>query len=180
MLKTNEPPAPPAASWKLQLLVGLVALTAGAAILAVAAGVIRVPASSLHAPLWVIAAAGLVFIFGGLSAVAPLAITSAVAASEQTRAQRKSIKLIQHLLACLMLSSFAAIACWVGFGPGDREFTATTNFGAVERTSPASETTGRFVFGGMGLLVGVWAAYAWFLFMRTLANLSRDDENSQP
>jgi hypothetical protein len=61
-----------------------------------------------------------------------------------------------------MLAAFASIFLWVGFGPGEREFSSSTSFFLITIINQGNEIIGRILFGGCGLvmvLVTVLAAY---------------------
>lgn len=64
----------------------------------------------------------------------------------------------QYLLGLGIISSLAAIATWIAFGPGPRAFTVTLPF--VGR-GPGDETFGRAVFGFGAVLM--WLFLAAFL-----------------
>ena len=160
---------------RTQLLVAAVALVTGALIVAVAVGIIPSPESSFHAPHWVVGAAGMCFVLAGVSILAPALITGSCAPDGQTPGQQRAVKLVQQLLGCLMLTAFASIACWVGFGPGERHFSSSTSFLGVTSSGASSASLGRIVFGGMGALVALGAAFSWYALLRTLVKGSAAD-----
>lgn len=61
----------------------------------------------------------------------------------------------QYLLGLGIISSLAAIATWIAFGPGPRAFTVTLPF--VGR-GPGDETVGRAVFGFGAVLMWMFLA----------------------
>lgn len=78
-------------------LVGWLCVAAGAFILATAAGLIPVAEEDVHAPTWVLALCGLVFLVGGLMVFAG------------TRSRLNS------LFAAVLCCAFGAIGAWVTF-----------------------------------------------------------------
>jgi hypothetical protein len=65
------------------------------------------------------------------------------------------IRVTQYLLGLGIISSLAAIATWIAFGPGPRAFTVTLPF--VGR-GPGDETVGRAVFGFGAVLMWMFLA----------------------
>lgn len=91
--------------------------------------------AKVHAPRWVIAICGLVFVAGGL---AMLRVTWARSAQAQS----------QPIFGVAILLGIAVVATWVAFGDGERRFTRTTSINDVVVDSrPLDERSGRFVFG---------------------------------
>lgn len=153
---------------KQQLLIGLVAMSAGLTIVAAAMGILPAPEQSFHAPHWVVGLAGMVFVFAGTIFLTPALIAGFLPADQHTPAQKKAIKLLQKILGTLLLTSFAAVPLWIGFGPGERTFGSSTGFSGLTSHGAGNETAGRAVFAAAGLLIGVWAAFAWVSFFRTV------------
>lgn len=91
--------------------------------------------AKIHAPGWVIAICGLIFIAGGL---AMLRATWARSAQPQS----------QPILGVAILVGLTVVANWVAFGDGERRFTRTTSINdVVVNSRPLDERSGRFVFG---------------------------------
>lgn len=124
------------------VLFGTVFIAFGALILAIALGSIH---AEIHAPWWVVAAAGLAFLFAGMTVVF----------------QALPVSGGFHWAASLLLLLCLALPYnWVAFGPGERQFTSTTTAGAGSRSEPVSESEGRIVFGLAALLVNALAVAA--------------------
>lgn len=150
-----------------QILVGTVTAALGLLVMVLAMGWLPVPDASVHAPRWVIFTCGLMFLLAGMAVLLP-ATGAAWAASET----------LKRLLAALIITCFAAVFCWVGFGPGERSFSASSGSAggvSVAVHGPANETLGRVVFGGMGALMAVWAAVAWYGLFNVLAEHMRSN-----
>ena len=103
--------------------------------------VIPVDPSSVHAPMWVITAAGMVFFLGGVMAMTQGVVTART----------------QTALAVCFIGLMAAIASWVAFGPGERQFSGGVSLGPVS-VSDRSPSGGRIVFG-------ISAVVMWLLFL---------------
>lgn len=145
---TVRPAAPPAfAARLLTVLFGGVFVAVGGAVVAVALG--HLPAR-MTAPPWVVAAAGSVFIAGG-----GLVIFEAFPVST-------AFKKALHIA---FIAALALPFNWTAFGPGEREFTGTTEVNGAARSARASEASGRIAFGiGAVLLDLVVVAYVVALF----------------
>ena len=161
--RVTTPPPP-----KLQLLIGLVAMIAGLAIVAAALGILPAPEQSFHAPHWVVGLAGMAFVFTGTIFLTPLLIAGFAPAAQHTAAQKKVINLVQQILGTLLLTCFATVPLWIGFGPGERTFGSSIGFSGLTSHGAGNETAGRAVFAAAGLLIGVWAVFAWVSLFRTV------------
>jgi len=75
---------------------------------------------------------------------------------------------VQYFLGAVLLSLFAAIPGWIAFGPGPRVFGGSISFGVVTGATEPSASTGRIVFGIAAILVGLFAAYAWVRWLRSV------------
>jgi len=154
-----------------QILVGTVTAALGLLVMVLAMGWLPVPDASVHAPRWVIFTCGLMFLLAGVAVVLPA--TGAPWAASET---------LKRLLAALIITGFAAVFCWVGFGPGERSFSASSGSAggvSVAVHGPANETLGRVVFGGMGALMTVWAAVVWWGLFKGAVGQTRGKEGSQ-
>jgi prepilin signal peptidase PulO-like enzyme (type II secretory pathway) len=134
------------------ILVGLLAMGAGFMVIALGAGWITTAPENFKAPRWVIIAAGLMFVFAGLSMLGP----------------RSADSLIGAIVAAVMVSLFAAVGSWVAFGSGERHFTGTIGSGAARLSSNASEWSGRAVFGVGAILLLAMSAWAWWRCVQLL------------
>lgn len=109
---------------------GAIFIAAGAAIMAMGADWIRVDPSSIHAPRWVLIASGGVFALGGV----------------MTYTSRLDQR-VNSFLALILIGTFASIASWIAFGPGERAFSGGASVGPVSVGGSGGETVGRAVFG---------------------------------
>jgi hypothetical protein len=100
--------------------------------------------AGFHAPRWVVAAAGGVFLMAGL----------AIVLQDHPR--------LSGLVIALLLTSFGAVATWVTFGPGEREFTTSVSVPFVSFTRSSSDIMGRICFAPGALLLDGLALYTWF------------------
>lgn len=131
------------ASARSRHIVAIACLIAGAGIIAIALRWIDIPPTP-GTPRWVVGLAGCVFALAGVALLLP---------QGQSRAQ--------HLVGALLLSAFASIGLWIGFGPGERHFSASVSAGAAVAYSEGHEGLGRFVFGTMGVIVALCALAVW-------------------
>lgn len=116
-------------------------LATGAGIVALGLGWIPIDPARVHSPGWVIVAAGLVFLCGG---VAVLAST----VGDGRHAARAP--------ALGMVVALAAVFNWVAFGEGERRFTSTVTVnGSVVDARPVAESHGRLVFGAFAVVLDV-------------------------
>jgi len=125
----------------------------GLMIVAMAADLVHVDPSDMHAPRWVIAAAGMMFVFAGL----------VIPASQSYSGGEPTLWI--RLIGLLIMVCFALVFNWVAFGPGEREFTTSVNGLVVENSG---ETFGRSVFGFFAVLVDLWLGYGVYDFVKKL------------
>jgi len=93
----------------------------------------------------VVSAAGLAFLFAGMTVVFQALPVSGG---------------FHWAASFLLLLCLALPFNWVAFGPGERQFTSTTTAGAGSQREPVSESEGRIVFGLAALLVNALAVAA--------------------
>jgi len=114
---------------------------AGAYIMSISFDVIHVPPENFHAPRFVTAAAGIVFVMFGL-----MLMTRLMAGDYGS--QSPLFQWVQYFLMVVGLLSFSAVFLWAGFGSGAHAFVQTTTVGGISNSEPASESSGRLIFGG--------------------------------
>jgi len=138
---------------------GLVIIGAGLFLVLFAVGLVPGAEASLEAPRWVAACAGLMFALCGGAVIMGYAVAGGVGPDGDLPAGTpRRIRLTQYVLGLGIISSLAAIATWIAFGPGPRAFTVTLLF--VGR-GPGDETVGRAVFGAGAVLMWVF----WVVFL---------------
>ena len=157
-------------------------MLAGLVIVAAALKVIPVSEQSFHAPHWIVALAGMVFVLTGAMFLLPAFVAGFIPEDQHTMAQKTALKLLQSILGALLLSSFAAVPLWIGLGPGERTFGSSIGWSGAVGHGPGNATIGRVLFGTAGLLIGIWAAFAWVLFFRIVLEKFRGpvDQSKQP
>ncbi|MFT3728665.1 MAG: hypothetical protein QM759_12645 [Terricaulis sp.] len=116
----------------------LAACAVGAFVMLVGLRIIPSNESDFHAPHWVVTAAGLAFVCAGIAA--------GLGADQQTWR-----RIVVELAVLAIVAAFAAIAGWIGFGPGARHFEGGLPF----ISAAANDAVGRVLFGGVGVLFGV-------------------------
>jgi hypothetical protein len=97
----------------------------------------------MHAPRWVIAAAGGVFLLAGLTI------------------RGQGLPWFSAFAGALMVTLFGAAVTWVSFGPGEREFTSTVSLPFLTVSGPGNETFGRLCFAPGAILLDILAVYLW-------------------
>ncbi len=127
-----EAPSPPLPRFYGALLAAF-AIATGGFIAGIGLGFVPYDPTKLHAPGWIIAIAGFVFVLAGL----------AVLSATWNKGSKP-----WPVLGIAILIGLTVICNWVAFGPGERRFTTTTSVNDdIVASSPASEKTGRMVFG---------------------------------
>ena len=95
-------------------------------------------------PYWIAGLAGAVFVLAGIAIALP----------------QRTMRL-QDLLGALLFTAFATIRLWIGFGPGQWNFSGGMSVGTVALGGESNEMGGRIAFGAMGVLVSLIALRAW-------------------
>ena len=101
-------------------------------IIGVALGWVPIAAQDIHAPRWVVGAAGATFIAGGF---APLA------------ARGGPSSIMSQITGAGVVLPLTLVANWVAFGPGARQFSGGLSFGFFAISQRASAVGGRIAFG---------------------------------
>ena len=135
----NRTPASPRATF----FCGLLAVAMGLFLLLVSLGVVPVKPRSVHAPIWILSAAGLAFLLAGIS-IAVGAIHGVSATGEVPKDASWWMRMFYYVLGLTAAAALASIGTWVAFGPGPRAFSGT---GMFLLSREAGETVGRIVFG---------------------------------
>lgn len=129
----------------------------GLMIVLMAFDVIHVDPSDIHAPRWVLAVSGMMFVIAGFL----------IPASQNH--SKATPGLWVQFLGMMLMGCFAAVFSWVAFGPGEREFSTSVNGFAVEGSG---ETFGRAVFGFFAVLVDLWLVWGGYNFLKKLIRKS--------
>jgi len=111
-------------------------------------GVVPVDERSVHGPMWIAVAAGLMFFLAGIS-IAVGALQGASSSGELPANTGWWLRLFHYVLGLAVAGWLAAIGSWVAFGPGDRSFGGT---GMFLLSREASAIAGRIIFGFGALL----------------------------
>ncbi len=116
----------------------------GAFIVMISADVIHVDPSSFNAPRWVVGGAGAVFMLAGTM--------TALQGAFGPKPEESLLYLwLILIIGTIFMLVFSSLFLWVGFGPGEREFSSSASLGPIATSGGVS--TGRFVFGGSGILM---------------------------
>lgn len=125
---------------------GSIFIFAGLMIILLALGVIRADPSTIHAPMWIIVCAGLVFLLGGVAVINGYAFSS-------------PNLIISDILGMSIVGIMTLICGWIAFGPGERHFTSTSSFLFSKTTTSGNSGQGRFVFGFAFFLMLIFFIY---------------------
>jgi hypothetical protein len=140
----------------MPLWVGMIGATMGAFIIVMSG--LDPDDNRFHAPRWVVAAAGACFVLASVAVI-------------MTRGNEASP--VQHSLRygfilALLLTCFGAVASWVAFGPGDRNFEGELSIGGGVLPFNVGDMLGRILFSPGALLLDIMALAAWVFVFRRL------------
>jgi hypothetical protein len=144
-------------------VVGIACVLGGIVILLRTVGLIG-DAGDIHAPGWMVGAAGLAFVLVGI-AVATGPADGRPAATSAPPTWRR------HVLAGAIVGLMAAAPHWIAFGPGERRFGGILGVPFLAVSSAVSETTGRVAFGIGAVLLDV--VFVWIVARGLRAALAR-------
>ena len=117
----------------------------GAFIVMIATDVIPSDPSDFNAPRWVVGAAGGVFMLAGTM----VALQGAFGPQPE---QSLLYLWLIFIIGTVFMLLFSSMFLWVGFGPGEREFSSSGSVGPITVSGAGNDITGRLVFGGGGLI----------------------------
>ena len=132
---------------KRNSLVACIGIFPGLFIVAIAAGLIPVAPDSIHAPPWLLAVCGGMFVVAGVAALG-IGVLS---------------KRVNNFFGAVILTGFSFITGWVAFGPGERIFSGFSQ----------DATTGRAAFGLATILLVGMAVWAWKSTFQTVQTQSK-------
>jgi len=84
--------------------------------------------SNLHSPLWVLLCARAVFFFASAALVIQ-SFGASTATGELPADAPRWLRILQYVIAVAIFGCFGAIASWIAFGPGERQFSGTVMTG---------------------------------------------------
>ncbi|MBT3391515.1 MAG: hypothetical protein HN413_14030 [Chloroflexi bacterium] len=153
----------------MALLMGLIFMAVGGLIILMALEIIPMDPSSLHAPRWVLGAAGALFFLSGA-----LVFLQGIAGPDGEH--DALMRWVQYVLVLGAMVAFSSVFLWVGFGPGEREFQTTTSVGPLSVSGQGNDVVGRCLFGGFGVLTALGTVYYAFQQLIKILNLSGDGD----
>jgi len=141
------------ASRNEMILIGVLATMAGLYFVLVGMGVLPIPGgpSRLHAPLWIIVCAGLIFLFAG-SAVLMQGIGKANASGMLPPGTPFWLHVAQHLIVIGIFACFAMIGSWIAVFGEARQFSGSLSFFGLALGFDKGVATARIAFG-IGALI---------------------------
>ncbi len=129
----------------------------GGFLVGIATGWVQTDPSSIHAPLWVLGAAGMVFILAGLMIL--------LAGNER-------LAWLNNIVIWLFVVCLAVPFNWVAFGAGERQFRGTSTVMGAASSGAASESEGRMIFGIIAVVIDLVVVLVplWALFKKRKAD----------
>ena len=155
----ERPLSPGTTAW-----VGALFSLMGLAILLVALRIIPTDEAKLHAPHWVVGAAGLMFFLAGIAILTGPPPDTPEASRTTWRT---------FLLGLGIVGALAAIFNWVAFGPGPRSFSGGISIPFVSVSGPQSEWSGRVAFGVAAVVIDAFAVWVILRGLRDLLGRGR-------
>src|SRR5512135_803203 len=110
----------------------------GGFLIGISTGWVAVDPSTIHAPLWVLGAAGMVFALAGVMIL--------LAGNER-------LAWLNNIVIWLFVVCLAGPFNWVAFGEGERHFTQRSATMGVASSGAASESEGRMIFGIIAVVI---------------------------
>ncbi len=132
-------------------IAGYSSLAVGVFIIAISVGLFPRALAGEHAPVWVIFAAGSVFVLAGVNILL----------------RERLPVLATELLANVLWTLLAAIAAWVAWGDGQDEIYGS-GITLAWLFNFDGQTMGRFVFAASAILVATIAAACWWRWFAKL------------
>ena len=126
-------------------MTGILSMGMGFLVWAITFGVIPTDPSGIHAPGWVLAIFGGIFVVAGLWSILQSAI----------RQQATGVNWINFIFTLLVLMAISVICLWIGFGPGPRLFVNTDSLTGMRTSLTTDPILGRIFFGFFGVLLTV-------------------------
>lgn len=124
-------------------MAGILPMGMGFLVWAIAFGVIPTDPSKIHAPRWVLAIFGCMFVAAGLWSILQSALKQHV----------MGVNWINLIFTLLVLLAISVICLWIGFGPGPRLFVDTDSLTGMRTSLSTDPTLGRIFFGTFGVLL---------------------------
>jgi len=125
------------------IVLGLIVMAGGVAPILGALEIIPYPLTK-GTPVWVGVAVGGVFILGGAALINGYVFGGG---KNFDTAAPPRVRALQNALGFAMLAGFAAIAGWIGFGPGEREFSSSISLPFWYSEGRGNVSLGRAAFG---------------------------------
>ncbi len=142
---------------RARLLMALGMFCFGGFLLGIAMGWVHADPSSIHAPLWVLGAAGMMFVLAGVMILL---------------VGRDSLGRLNNLVIWLFVVCLAVPFNWVAVGAGERQFRGTSTVMGAASSGAASESEGRMIFGIIAVVIDLVVVLVplWALFKKRKAD----------
>jgi hypothetical protein len=140
------------------VVVGLVCAALGGVIILGALGVLPLrPAPDVADSPWLLACAGLMFVFVGAAVIVGFAVAGGSGPDGDLPVGTLfCVRLIQYLLGLGAVGSMTAVFTWIAFGPGERRFSTTVVLPFMVHRGASDDTSGRVVFGIGAVLLWIF------------------------
>lgn len=140
------------------VLTGIFFIGCGLAPILMAIGVIPVTAAA-PVPRWVPICGGLVFVAAGLVVIVDFGIGRVGPDGQLAPETPLAVQAASLFFTLAIVGLMAAVAGWISFGSGPRDFTSTISLPFLARRGIGGETSGRIAFGfSTVLLIVVFVA----------------------
>lgn len=137
---------------KRTTIIGAATIACGIAVVLMAAHLLPAPSAHRHAPPWLVAVLGMLFVMLGIVFAAGDRLPRSVVA----------------LLNCVDLTLFGLVTGWIAFGPGTRQLGTTLGVPYMMVRGAGSAIVGRWLFAlATGTLV-ILAVLAWAYWVRKM------------
>jgi hypothetical protein len=123
-MSANRTATPREARW-----IGALVVAVGLYFMSIGLGLLPVPGGprNLHAPLWIVLLAGLIFFLGGV-AVLMQAMRGDVASGELPPDSPLRLRVTYYLIGVTIFASFALVGSWIAFFGEARQFSGDVPF----------------------------------------------------
>jgi hypothetical protein len=126
---------------------GLVFMAAGVMPLLIAFGVVH-PVRDPTTPMWVVFAAGLMFVCAGLAIIVDYAVAGGVGPDgDLVEGTPFAIRVANFVFGLAIVGLMTSVFGWVAFGSGPRAFSTTIVLPFWYSNGESSELSGRIAFG---------------------------------
>jgi hypothetical protein len=166
------------------IVVGLLFIVVGVIPILIGVGVLTPTNVPDPAPPWVIVAAGLLFVAAGFAVILDFGIAGGIGPDGDFAPDTPvAIRTANLALGLTIVGLLGAVAGWVAFGAGPRQFTTTLSLPFLgPHRSRGGELSGRIAFGAMAVVLAILFVASGVVGVRRLlaATRARSGRSSAP